>query len=309
MNAVNSQVVPRVSPGLSTRYGQAGNRRERVGTPVEAVIVSLAERTDVGAEASSAHSMRIEGLGAGFGSFTAVDAISLEILPRTITAIIGPSGSGKSTFLRCLNRMHEEVRGAWARGTVLLAGQDIYALGVDPVQVRRRVGMVFQKPNPFPTMSVYDNVAAGLRLNQWGRVPDLDGKVEHALRLAALWDEVKDKLFQSGAALSGGQQQRLCIARALAVEPEVLLMDEPASALDPVATLRIEDLMRELAHDYTIVIVTHNMQQAARVSDRTAFLMMGDDRAGRLVEQGPTDQIFTNPTDKRTEDYITGRFG
>jgi phosphate transport system ATP-binding protein len=253
--------------------------------------------------------MHVEHLGAGFGGFTAVDDITMEILPRTITAIIGPSGSGKSTFLRSLNRMHEEVKGAWARGTVLLGGQDIYAPKVDPVQVRRRVGMVFQKPNPFPTMSIYDNVAAGLRLNQWGRVPDLDAKVEHALSLAALWDEVKDKLFQSGAALSGGQQQRLCIARALAVEPEIILMDEPASALDPVATLRIEELMRSLVQSYTIVIVTHNMQQAARVSDRTAFLMMGDDRAGRLIEQGPTDRLFTNPTDKRTEDYITGRFG
>jgi phosphate transport system ATP-binding protein len=255
------------------------------------------------------HGMRVKELGAGFGGFTAVDAITLDILPRTITAIIGPSGSGKSTFLRCLNRMHEEVRGAWARGAVVLSGQDIYAANVDPVQLRRRVGMVFQKPNPFPTMSIYDNVAAGLRLNQWGRVPDLDAKVENALKLAALWDEVKDKLFQSGAALSGGQQQRLCIARALAVEPEILLMDEPASALDPVATLRIEELMRELVRNYTIVIVTHNMQQAARVSDRTAFLMMGDDRAGRLIEYGPTDQLFTNPVDKRTEDYITGRFG
>ncbi len=263
----------------------------------------------VSAETTGTRGMQVQNLGAGFGGFTAVTDVTLEIMPRTITAIIGPSGSGKSTFLRCLNRMHEETRGAWASGTVLLSGQDIYARDVDPVLVRRRVGMVFQKPNPFPTMSIYDNVAAGLRLNQWGRVPDLDTKVEHALRLAALWDEVKDKLFQSGAALSGGQQQRLCIARALAVEPEILLMDEPASALDPVATLRIEELMRELVRSYTIVIVTHNMQQAARVSDRTAFLMMGDDRAGRLIEQGPTDQLFTNPTDKRTEDYITGRFG
>ncbi|MGI6367207.1 MAG: phosphate ABC transporter ATP-binding protein PstB [Anaerolineae bacterium] len=253
--------------------------------------------------------MNVQDLAAGFGSFRAVDAISLEIRPRTITAIIGPSGSGKSTFLRCLNRMHEEVKGAWARGTVSLAGQDIYGPGVDPALVRRHVGMVFQKPNPFPTMSIYDNVAAGLRLNQWGRVPDMDERVERALRLAALWDEVKEKLFQSGTALSGGQQQRLCIARALAVEPEILLMDEPASALDPVATLRIEELMRELVRSYTIVIVTHNMQQAARVSDYTAFLMMGEDRAGRLIEQGPTDELFTNPKDSRTEDYITGRFG
>jgi phosphate transport system ATP-binding protein len=265
--------------------------------------------TATAALAEGAGGMLIQGLEAGFASFTAVQGIGMRILPNKITAIIGPSGSGKSTFLRCLNRMHEEVRGAWARGTVMLCAEDIYAPRVDPVQIRRRVGMVFQKPNPFPTMSVYDNVAAGLRLNQWGRIRNLDEKVEQALSKAALWDEVKDKLHQSGAALSGGQQQRLCIARALAVEPEVLLMDEPASALDPVATLKIEELMRELARSYTIVIVTHNMQQAARVSDYTAFLMMCEDRAGRLVEVGRTDELFTKPKDSRTEDYITGRFG
>lgn len=287
---------------------RTATRREVTGQEKHVLAAEVAADEGIAAGAGD-YAMRVERLGAGFGGFTAVDDITLNIMPRTITAIIGPSGSGKSTFLRCLNRMHEEVRGSWARGTVLLGGQNIYAPGVDPVQVRRHVGMVFQKPNPFPTMSIYENVAAGLRLNQWGRVPDLDAKVQHALELAALWDEVKDKLFQSGAALSGGQQQRLCIARALAVEPEILLMDEPASALDPVATLRIEELMRELVKNYTIVIVTHNMQQAARVSDRTAFLMMGDDRAGRLIEQGPTDELFTNPRDKRTEDYITGRFG
>jgi phosphate transport system ATP-binding protein len=253
--------------------------------------------------------MVIEDLDAGFGGFTAVRDIELSIVPNKITAIIGPSGSGKSTLLRCLNRMHEEVRGAWRHGRVLLDGEDIYRPGVDAVQVRRRVGMVFQKPNPFPTMSIFNNVAAGLRLGHLGRAPDLDGRVERALRQAALWEEVEDKLQQSGTALSGGQQQRLCIARALAVEPEILLMDEPASALDPIATLKIEELMRELAQDYTIVVVTHNMQQAARVSDYTAFLMMGEDRAGYLVEYGPTHKIFTNPRDKRTEDYITGRFG
>lgn len=253
--------------------------------------------------------MVIENLSAGFGDFTAIRNINLTIEPNQITAIIGPSGSGKSTLIRSLNRMHEEVRGAWVRGRVRLGEEDIYAPGADPVQVRRRVGMVFQKPNPFPTMSVFDNVAAGLRLNHWGRVPGLEELVEHALRRAALWDEVKDKLHQSGAALSGGQQQRLCIARALAVEPEILLMDEPASALDPIATFRIEELMRELVQDVTIVIVTHNMQQAARVSDFTAFLMMMEDRAGELVEYGATHQIFTNPKDRRTEDYITGRFG
>jgi phosphate transport system ATP-binding protein len=254
-------------------------------------------------------SVCIENLSAGFGDFTAIRHINLKIEPNKITAIIGPSGSGKSTLIRCLNRMHEEVRGAWVRGQVWLGDEDIYAPDADPVHVRQRIGMVFQKPNPFPTMSVLDNVAAGLKLNHWGRLPGLEERVEQALRRAALWDEVKDKLPHSGAALSGGQQQRLCIARALAVEPEVILMDEPCSALDPIATLRIEELMRELAQDVTIVIVTHNMQQAARVSDYTAFLMMGEDRTGELAECGPTRQIFTNPKDKRTEDYITGRFG
>ncbi|HIQ04200.1 MAG TPA: phosphate ABC transporter ATP-binding protein [Anaerolineae bacterium] len=251
----------------------------------------------------------VNNLSAGFGNFAAVKDINIEFQRNAVTAIIGPSGSGKSTFLRSLNRMHEEVRGAWARGEVLLEGKNIYDRDVDPVVIRRRVGMIFQRPNPFPTMSIFDNVAAGLRLSHWGRVPNLDERVEKALRQAALWDEVKDKLHQPGTALSGGQQQRLCIARALAVEPEVLLMDEPASALDPIATLRIEDLMRELIRSYTIVVVTHNMQQAARVSDYTAFLLMGEDRAGTLIEYGPTNELFTNPKDKRTEDYITGRFG
>ncbi len=251
----------------------------------------------------------VRSLTAGFGRFVAIRDITLTIPAHRVTAIIGPSGSGKSTFLRCLNRMHEEVRGAWMKGTVLLGGEDIYAPGTDPVRIRRRVGMVFQRPNPFPTLSIFDNVAAGLRLGHWGRVPDLEERVENALRRAALWDEVKDKLHEPGTALSGGQQQRLCIARALAVEPEVLLMDEPASALDPIATLRIEELMRELARDYTIVVVTHNMQQAARVSDYTAFFMTNEHRAGYLVEYGPTQKIFTNPRDRRTEDYITGRFG
>jgi phosphate transport system ATP-binding protein len=258
---------------------------------------------------TTARGMHVKDLTAGFGDFTAIRHINLTIEPNQVTAIIGPSGSGKSTFIRSLNRMHQEVRGAWVHGQVWLGAEDVYAPGTDPVQVRRRVGMVFQKPNPFPTMSVFDNVAAGLRLNHWGRAPGLEERVEQALRRAALWDEVKDKLHQSGAALSGGQQQRLCIARALAVEPEILLMDEPASALDPVATFKIEELMRELVQDVTIVIVTHNMQQAARVSDFTAFLMMMEDRAGELVEYGLTEQIFTRPQDKRTEDYITGRFG
>lgn len=254
--------------------------------------------------------MSITSLSAGFGSFRAVQEVSVTIEPKKITAIIGPSGCGKSTFLRCLNRMHEEVRSAWANGEILLDGEDIYAPGVDPVHVRRRVGMVFQKPNPFPTMSVFDNVAAGLRLNRRLKRADIEGRVEKALRGAALWDEVKDKLEQPGTALSGGQQQRLCIARSLAIEPEILLMDEPCSALDPIATLRIEELMRQLVDEVTIVIVTHNMQQASRVSDYTAFFLMSEDNpSGRLIEFGETNQIFTNPHDQRTEDYITGRFG
>ncbi len=251
----------------------------------------------------------VEKLNAWFGPVQALRDISLSIDENRVTAVIGPSGCGKSTFLRCVNRMHEVVPGARVVGKVLLDGQDIYAPGVDPVQVRRQVGMVFQRPNPFPTMSVFDNVAAGLRLNGLRHRGHFADAVERALRRAALWDEVKDKLKQGGTALSGGQQQRLCIARALAVEPKVLLMDEPCSALDPIATLAIEDLIRELAREVTIVIVTHNMQQAARVSDMTAFLFVGEDRAGQLVEYGETRQVFTNPKDERTEAYITGRFG
>jgi phosphate transport system ATP-binding protein len=217
-------------------------------------------------------------------------------------AIIGPSGGGKSTFLRCLNRMHELVPGARSEGGVHVDGEDLYARGVDPVDLRRRVGMVFQRPNPFPTMSIQDNVAAGLKLN--GYRGDVAEVVERCLRQAALWDEVRDRIHSAATSLSGGQQQRLCIARALAVEPDVLLMDEPASALDPIATAKIEELMHELKERYTIVIVTHNMQQAARVSDRTAFFYMGE-----LVEAGATEQIFTNPREQRTEDYVTGKFG
>jgi len=237
----------------------------------------------------------IDRLEAWYGSFRALREVTLAIEPHTVTAFIGPSGCGKSTFLRTLNRMHELVPGAAVKGSIQLDGEDIYAEAVDPVRLRRVVGMVFQRPNPFPTMSIYDNVAAGLRLT--GRPPrsDLDVVVERSLRRAALWDEVKDKLRENGTSLSGGQQQRLCIARALAVGPEVLLMDEPASALDPIATLRIEELIAELKESYTIVIVTHNMQQAARVSDRTAFFTMGEDRAGYLVEIGDTARIFTNP--------------
>jgi phosphate transport system ATP-binding protein len=249
-------------------------------------------------------------LKAWYGSFLAVKDINIGISRRSVTAIIGPSGCGKSTLIRCLNRMHEVVPGGRVSGKVLLDGEDIYARVVDPVTIRRRIGMVFQKPNPFPAMSVFDNVVAGLKLSRmWTRQHDLAECAEYSLREAALWDEVKDKLNQSGASLSGGQQQRLCIARALAVKPEVILMDEPCSALDPMATLKIEELIKRLAKDYAIVIVTHNMQQAARVSSMTAFMMMDNDRAGTLVEYGTTSKIFTNPQDKRTEDYITGRFG
>lgn len=254
--------------------------------------------------------LEVQSLSAWYGSTLAIKDVSMTIQAKAITAIIGPSGCGKSTLIRCLNRMHEVSHGGRVAGCILLDGKDIYAKEVDSVAIRRRIGMVFQKPSPFPTMSIFDNVAAGLRLTRlWSRRWELEEVVQRSLRQAALWDEVKDKLNQSGASLSGGQQQRLCIARALAVEPEIILLDEPCSSLDPAATLKIEDLMRTLGQDYTIIIVTHNMQQAARVSDMAAFMMMGDDRAGRLVEYGPTTQLFTNPKDKRTEDYITGRFG
>jgi phosphate transport system ATP-binding protein len=254
--------------------------------------------------------IEVQGLNAWYNDFLAIKDVSLKMNSQIITAIIGPSGCGKSTLIRCLNRMHEVSGGGRVGGHVLVDGQDIYGGGVDPVAVRRRIGMVFQKPTPFPTMTVFDNVAAGLRLTHfWSHRNELEEVVERSLRHAALWDEVKDKLDQSGASLSGGQQQRLCIARAIAVQPEIILLDEPCSALDPVATLKIEDLMRNLAREYTIVIVTHNMQQAARVSDMTAFMLMGEDRAGMLVEYGATAELFANPRDKRTEDYITGRFG
>jgi phosphate transport system ATP-binding protein len=245
-----------------------------------------------------------------YSSFRAVKNLDLQVAPRQVTAFIGPSGCGKSTVLRCFNRMNDLVVGARVEGEILFHGTNLYGQGVDPVEVRRRIGMVFQKPNPFPK-SIYDNIAFGPRINGWrGSRSAMDELVERSLRGAALWDEVKDKLKQSGLALSGGQQQRLCIARALAVEPEVILMDEPCSALDPISTLKIEELITELKRNYTIVIVTHNMQQASRVSDRTAFFLMDSaDRAGTLVEYGPTEQIFTNPKDRRTEDYITGRFG
>ena len=246
----------------------------------------------------------VRDLNAWFGTTHVLRGIGVTIAPKAVTAVIGPSGCGKSTFVRCLNRMHEVVPGARVTGSVRVEGMDVYAPGVDPVQVRRKIGMVFQKPNPFPTMSVFDNVVAGLRLGGVRERSVLDEAAERALRQAALWDEVKDQLGKSGVSLSGGQQQRVCIARALAVEPEELLMDEPCSALDPIATAKIEELILELRSTLTIVVVTHNMQQAARVSESTGFFLLGE-----LVEFGVTRQLFTNPHDKRTEDYITGRFG
>ena len=256
---------------------------------------------------------RIDGkdLNIYYGKFLAVSDCTFTIEPRSVTAFIGPSGCGKSTVLRTLNRLHEVIPGAHVQGEVHLDGDNIYANGVDPVDVRRTIGMVFQRPNPFPTMSIYDNVAAGLKL-QGGRIKkaELDHVVEKSLRNANLWEEVKDRLNRPGAGLSGGQQQRLCIARAIAVEPQVLLMDEPCSALDPISTLAIEDLIQVLKQTYTIVIVTHNMQQAARVSERTAFFnLAGLGKPGQLVEMDETEKIFSNPSDQRTEDYISGRFG
>ncbi len=253
----------------------------------------------------------IKDLDVYYGSFRAVADVGMTIEPRSITALIGPSGCGKSTFLRTLNRMHEVIPGARVQGTVLMDGVDLYGAGIDPVAVRRQVGMVFQRPNPFPTMSIAENVLAGVKLNN-RRISkgDANDLVESSLQGANLWNEVKDRLDRPGSSLSGGQQQRLCIARAIAVKPQVLLMDEPCSALDPISTLAIEDLMAELKDDYTIVIVTHNMQQAARVSDRTAFFTIeGTGKPGRLVEMDDTRTMFSTPTQQATEDYISGRFG
>jgi phosphate transport system ATP-binding protein len=250
-----------------------------------------------------------QGLGVYYGEFRAVRDVTMRFGKNEITALIGPSGCGKSTVLRCFNRMNDLIPSARVEGTIIYNDTSIYADDIDPVEVRRRIGMVFQKPNPFPK-SIFDNVAWGAKINGFkGTKGDLTDLVERALRQAALWDEVKDKLPESGYSLSGGQQQRLCIARAIATNPDVVLMDEPASALDPIATLRIEELMQELKNDYSIIIVTHNMQQAARASDFTAFLNMDQDRAGQVVEFGATAELFTRPAKKETEDYITGRFG
>ncbi len=268
----------------------------------------LTAATRPGALTKPGLGVRLQGLRAFYGDAEQVKGIDLQFNANEVTAIIGPSGCGKSTMVRCINRMHEEIPGARAEGKVLLDDLDVYDPAIDVVAVRRAIGMVFQKPNPFPTMTVFDNVAAGLRLTSHGRgsrsKAGQQPKVEAALRSAGLWDEVKDRLHEPGAGLSGGQQQRLCIARSLAVDPEVILMDEPCSALDPIATLKIEELIDQLKTRVTIVIVTHNMQQAARVADRTAFML-----GGQLVEVGPTQEIFTTPTDPRTEEYVTGKFG
>jgi phosphate transport system ATP-binding protein len=259
-------------------------------------------------EGAEVAKVNIKDLAVFYGKFRALADINLSVHEKRITAIIGPSGCGKSTLLRSFNRMNDLTPSCRVQGEICLDGEDIYSPGVDVVDIRRRVGMVFQRPNPFPK-SIYDNVAFGPRLYGIHRKADLDEIVVKAIQQAALWDEAKDKLHQSGLSLSGGQQQRLCIARALAVEPEVILMDEPASALDPISTLKIEELMQSLKQNYTIVIVTHNMQQAARVSDYTAMMMIDDKRAGRMIEYDQTNIIFTRPKDKRTEDYVTGRFG
>ena len=271
----------------------------RGGTPVAKLEPSA---TKPSSALKPAPTVRLEQLRAFYGSSEQVKGVDLVFPANQVTAIIGPSGCGKSTMVRCINRMHEEIPGARAEGRVVLDELDLYDSGVDVIAVRRAIGMVFQKPNPFPTMSIFDNVAAGLRLT--ARRGDLQHRVEAALRSAGLWEEVKDRLSTPGVGLSGGQQQRLCIARSLAVDPEVLLMDEPCSALDPIATLKIEELIAELKQRVTIVIVTHNMQQAARVADRTAFML-----GGQLVEVGQTQEIFTNPVDSRTEEYVTGKFG
>jgi phosphate transport system ATP-binding protein len=275
------------------------------GAPLGATAPEIAVSTDrrPGPKEINAPGVRLKDINAWYGDTHAIKGVSLDYAPNQVTAMIGPSGCGKSTLVRCINRMHEEIPGARADGEILLDDLDINAADVDVVAVRRAIGMVFQKPNPFPTMSIFDNVAAGLRLAGVKGV-DMRERVERSLVGAGLWDEVKDRLSQPGVGLSGGQQQRLCIARTIAVEPDVILMDEPCSALDPIATLKIEDLIQDLKQHYTIVIVTHNMQQAARVADTTAFMLTGE-----LVEHEPTEKIFSNPGDSRTEEYVTGKFG
>ncbi|MET0601976.1 MAG: phosphate ABC transporter ATP-binding protein PstB [Baekduia sp.] len=289
---------PRTTPNT----GDAATPASRAPLPTRSAVsgATTASEREV---LQAAPGISVTALDAFYGSGHAIKDVSIDYAPNKVTAMIGPSGSGKSTVLRCLNRMHEEIPGARATGTVLLDSDDIYGSSVDVVAVRRAIGMVFQKPNPFPTMSIFDNVAAGLKLNGVKGV-DLKERVEQSLRGASLWEEVKDRLNEPGIGLSGGQQQRLCIARTIAVQPQVILMDEPCSALDPIATLKIEELIADLKQRFTIVIVTHNMQQAARVADTTAFFL-----AGELIEHAPTADVFTNPSDSRTEEYVTGKFG
>jgi phosphate transport system ATP-binding protein len=294
------QVVNQLEGGLRLDEARIENDQQK-SAPSD---TTTAQTRASGAEVE--YALRARDLNVYYGDFLAIRSVDLDIRKQKITAIIGPSGCGKSTLLRAFNRMNELVPTAHTTGEVNFRGENIYQDSVDPVEVRRRIGMVFQKPNPFPK-SIFENVAWGARIN--GFQGDIDALVEQALIGAALWDEVHDKLDQSGLSLSGGQQQRLCIARAIAVKPDLILMDEPCSALDPIATLRIEELMRDLSEQYTIVIVTHNMQQAARVSDYTAMMMLGENRAGEMIEYDVTDTIFTRPKDKRTEDYVTGRFG
>ena len=285
----------------SVKENAAATDSEVAATDSE-VPATDGEATATGSDVDAA--LTASEVDAWFGSRQVLKNVAMVAKARSVTAIIGPSGSGKSTFIRCLNRMHEEIRGAKVAGQVMFQGTNIYAPGTDPADVRRRIGMVFQRPTPFPTMSIMDNAVAGLRLSARYGKADLHTRGEEALRKAGLWDEVKDRLNQPGGGLSGGQQQRLCIARALAVEPHLLLMDEPASALDPTSTLRIEELIQQVKERYTVIIVTHNMQQAARVADETMFMLEGE-----VVEQGPTDKIFKHPDDERTQDYILGRFG
>jgi phosphate transport system ATP-binding protein len=287
----------------SSSDAAGGSGGPRVPLPSRSAVSGAVPTAGDSPVVAAAPGMSVTGLDAFYGAGHAIKDVSIEYTPNKVTAMIGPSGSGKSTVLRCLNRMHEEIPGARATGKVMLDADDIYAASVDVVAVRRAIGMVFQKPNPFPTMSIFDNVAAGLKLNGIKGI-DLKERVEQSLRGASLWEEVKDRLSEPGIGLSGGQQQRLCIARTIAVEPQVILMDEPCSALDPIATLKIEELIDDLKQRFTIVIVTHNMQQAARVADTTAFFL-----AGELIEHAPTNEVFTNPSDSRTEEYVTGKFG
>ena len=287
-----------MNPEDQTAAPETSERRTMpaVGTPA-------VEAPAQPAPAATGHSIKLRGVNAYYGDTHAVKEVNLDYAANRVTAMIGPSGCGKSTLVRCINRMHEEIPGARSTGEILLDDLDLHGDGVDVVSVRRAIGMVFQKPNPFPTMSIYDNVAAGIRLSGAKGI-NVKERVEQSLRGAGLWEEVKDRLGAPGIGLSGGQQQRLCIARTIAVEPEVILMDEPCSALDPIATLKIEELIHDLKQRYTIVIVTHNMQQAARVADTTAFMLHGE-----MVEHAPTDKIFSNPDDSRTEEYVTGKFG